>query len=87
MTHTRTVFFICARCVLLRHSFFLFLFVLSCPVLLCFVLFFIQEEGGSGVNYKGSVDVKAELGRTQSKVRVDTWVDVETRLVLLCTAP
>lgn len=37
---------------------------------ICLFLF-LQEEGGTGVNYRGSVDIKAELGRTQSKVRID----------------
>ncbi|CAM9398169.1 unnamed protein product [Pylaiella littoralis] len=27
-----------------------------------------EEEGSTGANYKGSVDIKAELGRTQSKL-------------------
>lgn len=34
------------------------------------VSFFLSQEGqGNGANYKGSVDMKAELGRTQAKVR------------------
>lgn len=42
-----------------------------------FVFSPFQEEGSNGVNYRGSVDVKAELGRTQSKVtspEQGTWL-------------
>lgn len=56
--------------------FFVTVFVLP---FLCFVVTGFQDgggvfhstgSGGSSSNYRGSVDIKAELGRTQSKARV-----------------
>lgn len=34
----------------------------------CGRLVFFEEGEGNGANYKGSIDMKAELGRTQAKV-------------------
>lgn len=40
----------------------------TCAALIVSWVFASQEGQGNGANYKGSVDMKAELGRTQAKV-------------------